>query len=223
MINLDDTGSFYRWAREVPAHPAGPVERGIKRAVDIALASALLVAAAPMLVAAMAAVRLTSRGPALFASPRIGYRCQRFAMLKLRTMVADAERAERRMAEERADRTFFKVEDDPRVTPVGRFLRRWSLDELPQLWNVIRGDMSLVGPRPLLLTDFAKYPKQAQMRRFSVRPGMTGLWQVSGRSRLADAERVRLDLEYVDSLNLRLDLAILLRTPTAVMGGDGAY
>lgn len=223
MLNLDDTGAFY-WALDLPAEsrPGGRMASAVKRAFDVLGGATLLVLTSPVLLGAMALVRLTSRGPAIFLQPRIGFGCRRFPMLKLRTMVHGAEGREEELAAERPDRTFLKIPRDPRITPVGRWLRRYSIDELPQLLNVLRGEMSLVGPRPLLLSDFEKYPKRAQMRRFSVKPGLTGLWQVRGRSDLDDAERIRLDLEYVDRWSLALDLDILSRTLPAVLSARGA-
>jgi len=223
MINLDDTGAFY-WTLDLPAEerPGGRVQVALKRGLDVAGAAVLLLLTSPVLLGAMALVRLTSRGPAIFVQPRIGFGCRQFPMLKLRTMVHGAEGREEELAAARPERTFLKIPRDPRITPVGRWLRRYSVDELPQLLNVLRGEMSLVGPRPLLLSDFEKYPKRAQMRRFSVRPGLTGLWQVGGRSDLADSERVRLDLEYVDRWSLSLDLEILSRTLPAVVSAKGA-
>ena len=143
-------------------------------------------------------------------------------MHKFRTMAPGADRQQDQLADEQAGRTFLKIVNDPRVTPVGRFLRRYSLDELPQILNVLRGDMSLVGPRPLLPCDFRKFPKHEQLRRFSVKPGLTGLWQVSGRSACTDQERMALDLRYVDEWSLRLDLAILARTGPVVLSARGA-
>ncbi|HEX2165579.1 MAG TPA: sugar transferase [Thermoanaerobaculia bacterium] len=220
-MNLDDTGSF-TWILEAPHVTELGLAARVKRAVDVVGAWLLLVATLPLLAGAALLVKLTSRGPAFFVQERIGHRCRRFPMLKLRTMVVGAERDEAALAAERPDRVFFKLEDDPRVTRVGRWLRRTSLDELPQLWNVLRGEMSLVGPRPLLVSDFRLYPKSAQLRRFSMKPGLTGLWQVSGRSRLPDERRIELDLEYVDRWSLGLDLRILLRTLPVVLRGDGA-
>jgi lipopolysaccharide/colanic/teichoic acid biosynthesis glycosyltransferase len=142
-------------------------------------------------------------------------------MLKFRSMAADAERLETVLAAE-SGATFLKLQADPRTTRLGRWLRRYSLDELPQLVNVLRGDMSLVGPRPLLLTDLERFPRRHQERRFAMPPGMTGLWQVSGRSDLPDAERIRLDLAYVEHWSLALDLWLLARTLPVVVAGDGA-
>lgn len=217
-LRLEQTGSV-PWP--IPDQDCGRWQCAINRSLDVVLASVLLLVAGPVLLAAMALIRLTSRGPALFHQPRVGYRCRTFAMLKLRTMIQGAAEHEEALAEE-VEGTFFKLEDDPRVTRVGRWLRRSSIDELPQLLNVLRGEMSLVGPRPLLLRDFQRYPKHAQMRRFSRRPGLTGLWQVSGRSETSDRERIRLDLEYVDHWSLWLDVKILLRTVPAVLSGRGA-
>jgi lipopolysaccharide/colanic/teichoic acid biosynthesis glycosyltransferase len=219
--HLDDTLSIYiDQLRLAPPRPAR-LQRLVKRLLDPVLAAVLLAVTSPMLLAAMAAVRLTSRGRALFVQPRIGHACEEFAMFKLRTMVQGAEAQEAALARSNGG-TFFKLADDRRVTRVGRFLRRSSLDELPQLLNVLRGDMSLVGPRPILRSDFRNFPRDEQMRRFSVKPGMTGLWQVSGRSLTSDEERLRLDLEYVDRWSLGLDLRILFETLGAVLSGRGA-
>ncbi len=210
----------------VPAAPTRAWSRksaalAAKRAFDLVGAALLLLLSLPLLLAIAAAVRCTSPGPALFAQTRVGYRCRPFRMLKFRSMVADAERLETVLARAN-DRAFLKLERDPRLTPLGRLLRQTSLDELPQLWNVLRGDMSLVGPRPLLLTDLERFPRRFQDRRFAMPPGLTGLWQVSGRSNLADAERIRLDLAYVETWSLGLDLRLLARTIPAVWAGDGA-
>jgi lipopolysaccharide/colanic/teichoic acid biosynthesis glycosyltransferase len=200
-----------------------PAAARIKRTVDVALVSVLLALTAPVLLLAMLLIKLTSPGPAIFRQPRIGYRCRTFDMFKLRTMVVGAEKLQDDLAEAATGRTFLKIKDDPRTTLIGRVLRRLSIDELPQLHNVLRGEMSLVGPRPLLPCDFEKFPRHEQMQRFAVRPGITGLWQVMGRSRCTDKERIRLDLEYVRRHSLWLDLEILLRTVPVALSGDGAY
>ncbi|HEX6201078.1 MAG TPA: sugar transferase [Thermoanaerobaculia bacterium] len=221
----NDTGAFYWPAAGAPVVSAPAARRpalAVKRLLDVVLAAGLLVVAAPLLLAAAAAIRLSSRGPAFFVQDRIGYGCRRFSMIKLRTMVAGAEREEARLAAAASGRIFFKIQDDPRVTAVGRVLRRFSLDELPQLVNVLRGDMSLVGPRPLLVSDLRRFPVYRQRRRFSMKPGLTGLWQVSGRSLLSDQERMRLDDEYVAGWSLAGDLAILMKTVPAVLSGRGA-
>lgn len=219
-LSLDDTAAFLWAVRRLEVAPA--VASPAKRALDVVLALVLLLLLAPVLGLAMLLVRLTSRGPALFVQPRIGYQGQRFAMYKLRTMRDGAERQEAELAECLDGRTFLKIEGDPRITRLGRVLRKWSVDELPQLVNVLQGDMSLVGPRPLLICDFRKFPRREQLRRFSVKPGLTGLWQVSGRSALPDEERMRLDLEYVDRWSFGLDLRILARTPPVVLSARGA-
>ena len=206
----------------VPRWAAPRLQHRLKLFLDEALASVLLVLTSPILLLAMAAVRLTSRGPAIYRQPRIGYRCEPFPMYKLRTMRLGAEREEARILEENPGLLFVKLQEDPRVTRVGRFLRRTSLDELPQLVNVLRGEMSLVGPRPILLNDFRRFPRGEQLRRFAVLPGLTGLWQVSGRSLTTEEERLRLDLEYVERWSLARDVKILLRTLPAVLGGRGA-
>ena len=195
--------------------------RVAKSVLDRIVASGLLVALLPVLLPAALGIRLTSKGPALFRQTRIGRDGREFTVVKFRTMYRDAER---RLAEltgrNESDGLLFKIHDDPRITPFGRFLRRTSLDELPQLLNVVRGDMSLVGPRPLPVkdTDFTGDVR----RRLLVRPGMTGLWQVNGRSRLSWEDSVRLDLYYVENWSISLDLAILLRTAAAVVRGTGA-
>lgn len=194
----------------------------LKRALDVAAALVLLVLLAPLLAAVAALVKLTSPGPALFVQRRVGLRCREFRMYKFRTMVDGAEQAQDGLAQAQVGRTFLKLAQDPRVTPLGRFLRRSSMDELPQLLNVLRGEMSLVGPRPVLPCDFDKFPKQDQLRRFSLTPGVTGLWQVSGRSACTDEERIALDLLYVDRWSLALDVAILARTMPVVLSGRGA-
>ena len=181
---------------------------------------ALVVALVPMLLIALA-VRLTSRGPALFRHTRVGKDGREFTMWKFRTMVVDAA-SKRPSHVNEADGLLFKLRNDPRVTPVGRVLRRLSLDELPQFWNVVRGDMSLVGPRPPLPEEAVAYGDDVR-RRLLVKPGLTGLWQVSGRSDLPWEDYVRLDLYYVENWSVSLDLVILLRTVLAVVRGHGAY
>jgi len=183
----------------------------------------LLAVFGPLLIAVALCVRCTSRGPVLFRQVRVGRDGRQFRIFKFRSMYVDAEArlAELRHLNEH-DGVLFKIRDDPRVTPVGRYLRRFSLDELPQLLNVLLGQMSLVGPRPPLPAEVAAYADDVR-RRLAVKPGMTGLWQVSGRSDLPWEEAVRLDLRYVENWSLTLDLVILLRTMTAVVRSSGAY
>ena len=193
-----------------------------KRAFDIAVSTVLLVLLAPVMALLAVAVRLTSPGPALFVQRRIGYRCAEFDMYKFRTMVPDAELEEARLVARQDGKTFLKIANDPRVTRIGRLLRKCSLDELPQLYNVLRGNMSLVGPRPLLRSDLERYPRADLMRRFAMKPGISGLWQVSGRSLLPDTARIRLDLQYVDGWSLGGDALILVKTVGVVLAGRGA-
>jgi lipopolysaccharide/colanic/teichoic acid biosynthesis glycosyltransferase len=173
-----------------------------------------------MAIAALA-VRATSPGPVLFRQVRCGLYGRRFAMLKFRTMHADAEQRKADLLElNEMDGPVFKLRDDPRVTPVGRVLRRWSLDELPQLWNVLWGDMSIVGPRPPVPEEVAQYAV-FERRRLSMRPGLTCLWQVMGRNSIGFADWVKLDLRYIDRWSLASDLRILLQTIPAVLRGTG--
>ncbi|HUH12252.1 MAG TPA: sugar transferase [Longimicrobiales bacterium] len=198
------------------------MEQALKRGTDLALASALMVPALPLMLVVAAAVKLSSRGSVIFRQRRVGQNGREFTMYKFRTMHADAPLHEERLAEENGDRVFLKIQGDIRVTRVGRLLRKFSLDELPQLLNVFNGDMSLVGPRPLLPSDMKRFPRGVWARRFTMRPGLTGLWQVSGRSLCSDGERIRLDLDYVDQWSPTLDLQILIRTPAVVLLAKGA-
>jgi exopolysaccharide biosynthesis polyprenyl glycosylphosphotransferase len=199
-------------------------KRVVKEAVDRLGAGLALLASAPVLLAIALAVRLDSSGPVLFRQVRIGRGGREFSMLKFRTMAADAEEQRAALLDrnENADGLLFKIADDPRITRVGRLLRRFSLDELPQLFNVLGGQMSLVGPRPPLPAEVALYDDSVR-RRLLVKPGLTGLWQVSGRSDLTWDESVRLDLRYVENWSLLLDLMILWKTVFAVIRARGAY
>jgi exopolysaccharide biosynthesis polyprenyl glycosylphosphotransferase len=194
-----------------------------KRALDIVLSSLLLLACAPLFLTVAALVKLTSAGPALFAQYRVGYNKRRFKMWKFRTMAQDAEQ---RLTEvghlNEVSGPVFKIRNDPRVTRVGRILRKTSVDELPQLFNVLRGDMSLVGPRPLPVRDYEGFNVDWQRRRFSVRPGITCLWQINGRSSMPFQQWMELDLQYIDKWSFWLDLQILVRTIPAVLRGLGA-
>lgn len=194
-----------------------------KTVVDRLLGSVLLLAALGPLVLMSIAIAVTSPGPVFFRQQRAGVDGRPFTMWKMRTMVVDAEKRLTELFENNdTDGLMFKMRRDPRITPVGRILRRFSLDELPQLWNVVRGDMSLVGPRPPLMSEVERY-HDAVNRRLRVRPGVTGLWQVSGRADLAWDESVNIDLRYVDNWSLALDLQILWKTFRAVVRGSGAY
>lgn len=203
--------------------PAQAVPSRSKRAMDVALVLMGLVAIWPVLLAIALAVRLSGPGPVFFVQTRIGRNGQPFGMIKFRSMQVDAEaRRAALLATSTRGGLCFKSRNDPRVTPVGRILRRFSLDELPQLFNVLRGEMSLVGPRPALPEEVAAYPAQA-MERLAVLPGITGAWQVSGRAELSFDEMVALDIAYVRDGRLTTDLAILARTARAVLTGHGAY
>jgi len=204
--------------------PAISWELVTKRLLDFTGAAALLVLTLPIMLVIAALIRWTSSGPAIFSQNRSGLHGRPFRMYKFRTMVTNAEQA-RAELEDRNEMQgpVFKVKDDPRVTSLGRALRQSSLDELPQLWNVFRGEMSLVGPRPLPLYETANFGDVTQRRRMSVRPGLTCLWQVRGRNTITDfKDWVRLDLEYIDRWSLWLDLQILVRTVPVVLFGWGA-
>ncbi|WP_433021587.1 sugar transferase [Kribbella sp. CA-294648] len=206
---------------ERPSVSGGP--HVLKAIFDRAGAVALVVLFLPILVGVAIAVKLTSPGPVLFRQRRVGRAGAEFWMLKFRSMTVDAEERRNELhALNESNGVLFKIRDDPRVTPLGRFIRRFSLDELPQLVNVLRGEMSLVGPRPPLPEEVAVYAAD-DSRRMLVKPGLTGLWQVSGRSDLSWEESVRLDLRYVDNWSMTLDLLILWKTLRAVVGRRGAY
>jgi exopolysaccharide biosynthesis polyprenyl glycosylphosphotransferase len=196
----------------------------VKRGLDILGSALLLTLLAPVFVVTAAVVAYSSPGPVFFVQERLGLRRRRFAMLKFRTMREGADREIDALEEQnQVDGAVFKIGDDPRLTRPGRWLRRFSIDELPQLWNVFRGDMSLVGPRPLPVRDYLRFEELAHLRRFSVRPGLTGLWQISGRSTLSFERWMELDLRYIDNWSLALDAEILAKTPRAVVSGRGAY
>lgn len=197
--------------------------RWVKRCFDIAVTSALLVVALPVLLLTAIAIKIEDGGPILFRQRRVGLNGVEFDCLKLRSMCVDAEAKLAALeAENQGAGVLFKLRHDPRITRVGRVIRRLSIDELPQLWNTLRGDMSLVGPRPALPREVAQYDTDTT-RRLCVRPGLTGLWQVSGRSNLSWEDTVRLDLFYVDNWSMTQDLMILAKTAKAVLGSDGAY
>jgi exopolysaccharide biosynthesis polyprenyl glycosylphosphotransferase len=195
----------------------------IKSFFDKIIATAALIAFSPILALIALAIVLDDGGPALFTQNRVGKDGQPFTVLKFRTMVPDAElRKEALLALNESDGVLFKMRQDPRITTIGSFLRRTSLDELPQLLNVMLGEMSLVGPRPALPAEAALYSDEL-CRRLDVKPGMTGLWQINGRSDLSYEDAVRLDLRYVENWTLALDLQILWKTCAAVANGRGAY
>ena len=213
-----------------------PLPQLLKRAIDILGSASLLLLLAPVYGLIAMAIKLTSKGPVVFKQARLGQFGSRFKCLKFRTMYVNndpeihrdyiakfiAGKAEGD-AKAEGKTAVFKITKDPRVTPVGKFLRKTSLDELPQFWNVLRGEMSLVGPRPPVPYEFKIYDVWHRRRVIEVKPGVTGLWQVSGRSRTSFDDMVRLDLRYTQSWSLWLDLKILMATPRAVLTGEGAY
>jgi lipopolysaccharide/colanic/teichoic acid biosynthesis glycosyltransferase len=204
-----------------------PVFEGVdyllKRSFDLLVAGLLVVLLSPGLLICWLLVRTTSRGPSIYRSWRPGIGGQPFACLKFRTMYRDADQRQHELeAHNEKTGALFKMRADPRVTPVGRVLRRWSLDELPQLFNVLRGEMSLVGPRPLPERDFQRL-EDWHKKRYLVLPGITGLWQVSGRSELDFDDLVRLDFLYLERWSVFLDLSILVKTVPAVLARRGAF
>lgn len=208
---------------DVRERPARWLERGAKRLIDIVISCVGLLVSLPLIVVLMVLIRLESPGRSVLRQERVGAGGRAFRCFKLRTMRLDADelRAELQHMNETGG-PLFKIKDDPRRTRIGRRIRRWSLDELPQLVNVVKGEMSIVGPRPPLPIEVAQY-ETWQMRRLEVRPGLTGIWQVSGRSELPFDEMVVMDIYYVDNWSLALDTRILLRTVFAVLGRHGAY
>lgn len=228
---LTDISSERLTARPVAGLPLVHVERPrameasrwVKRAFDIVGSSLLLLVSAPVIAAVAIAIKLEDRGPVFFKQTRVGRRGEEFECLKVRSMVVDAEARKAELeAQNEGSGVLFKIAKDPRITNVGHFIRRYSIDEVPQFWNVLRGDMSLVGPRPALPREVAQYDIDT-IRRLDVRPGLTGLWQVSGRSNLSWDDTVRLDVYYVDNWSVMQDLTILMRTAGAVLGSRGAY
>lgn len=212
------------------------VARVLKRSIDVVGSVSALIMLSPLLAAIAAAIKLTSRGPVLFRQERIGQYGRRFTFLKFRSMHCDSDpKVHEDYVKEfisggngggqaaECSAAQFKLTADPRITPVGKLLRRASLDELPQFVNVLAGDMSLVGPRPPILYEFRRYDLWHKRRLLAVKPGITGLWQVEGRSRVPFNEMVRMDLKYASSWSLWMDFKILLRTPAAVFSGEGAY
>ena len=199
-------------------------QRACKRAVDILGSTTGLILLSPLLFTAAVAVKISSPGPVFYASERVGRGGRPFRMMKFRSMVhgAHGARGHHGHLNIHDSGPVFKIRDDPRVTGVGRLLRRWSIDELPQLWNVLRGDMSVVGPRPPLPEEFLHYGPREQ-RRLEVKPGVTCIWQVSGRSDVDFETWVDMDIAYIETWSLRLDARLLARTVAAVLSGRGAY
>jgi exopolysaccharide biosynthesis polyprenyl glycosylphosphotransferase len=199
-----------------------PVQRGLKRAFDIAASGFALLTLSPLLLTVAVLVKLTSRGPILFKQERVGLHGRRFFMLKFRSMVVNAEELKAKLvAQNEMNGPVFKMKRDPRVTAVGRFIRKYSIDELPQLINVLRGEMTIVGPRPPIPSEVANY-EAWQRRRLSVRPGLTCVWQVSGRNQISFEEWMYLDMQYIDHWSLKEDFALILKTVPVVLTGRGA-
>src|SRR5436190_8804264 len=202
--------------------PAEDASMMTKRSMDIVFSSLCLLSFSWLYGLIAAAIKLTSRGAGLFRQERVGMNGRRFTFYKFRSMVIDVDRRKEELQHlNEMDGPVFKIKNDPRVTSIGRFLRKFSLDELPQLWNVLKGDMSLVGPRPPVPSEVEKYEFWAR-RRLSIRPGLTCLWQISGRNSINFQQWMELDLQYIDNWTLRLDFKILLKTVPAVLGGRGA-
>lgn len=202
--------------------PHDEVRLLLKRLIDVALASISLLAVSPLMAAIALLVRLTSPGPVLFRQERCGLNGRRFVLYKFRSMVADAESQKAGLADRNERELVFKIRNDPRLTPIGRWLRKFSLDEWPQLWNVLRGDMSLVGPRPAVPEEVDQY-KRRQRRRLRMRPGLTCLWVVEGRDAVDFERWMALDMQYIDTWSLALDWKIMLRTIPQVVSGKGAH
>lgn len=196
----------------------------IKRALDLCLSLILIIFTSPLVLFATLGIKLTSPGRIFFIQERLGLNKRKFRLYKFRTMVPDAEKLITQLEHlNEVDGPAFKIKNDPRMTPLGRFLRKTSLDELPQLFNVLKGDMSLVGPRPLPLRDYNGFSEDWQRRRFSIRPGITCLWQVSGRSNLSFKKWMELDMEYIDNWSPILDIKILFKTIPAILKGTGSF
>ncbi len=204
------------WIREIPALPS------IKRIFDIIVSGIILLLLSPILLAVILWIRLDSEGAIFFSQKRVGKEGKLFTMWKFRSMYIDAEERKAALMKKTKGVSRFKMKKDPRVTRVGRFIRKFSIDELPQIWNVFIGDMSLVGPRPPLPDEVAKYTLD-HFKRLSVKPGITCIWQVSGRSDIPFKEQVKMDLEYIDNQSLLNDIVLLFKTIPAVLSARGAY
>jgi exopolysaccharide biosynthesis polyprenyl glycosylphosphotransferase len=221
--SLDQIGGLPLLSIGVPVLASSSV--AAKRVLDVVGSFSLLLLFSPLMIATAIAVKLESRGPVFFMQPRAGRGNSSFKLIKFRSMYVDAEQRKEDLdaLNEAGDGVMFKIREDPRVTRVGRFIRRFSIDELPQLFNVLKGEMSLVGPRPLIFPETAALEKHWHLRRLELRPGITGPWQVYGRSQSPFQEMVRFDYQYVAGWSLARDIELLLATLPAVMSGRGAY
>jgi exopolysaccharide biosynthesis polyprenyl glycosylphosphotransferase len=218
-VEIDDIEGITALGLSPPSLPRS--SRAVKRLIDVLIAGVSLILFAPLLLVLAIAIKLDSRGPVLFSQERVGKGGTRFRVLKLRTMVADAEEQRAALLAESGDPNWLLLDKDPRITRVGRWLRRLSLDELPQLWNVVRGEMSMVGPRPLIPAEDELVDPWAR-GRLDLTPGITGYWQVLGRTRIPFDEMVKLDYLYVTNWSLWEDLKLMMKTLPAVVGGRGA-
>jgi exopolysaccharide biosynthesis polyprenyl glycosylphosphotransferase len=206
----------------IPTMQLPSTQAQVKRSIDVVGACALLVLSSPLWIIAALLIKATSHGPVIFKQTRMGLGGKLFTLYKFRSMVLDAEKVIHLLNEKNeASGPVFKIKNDPRLTRVGKFLRKWSIDELPQLINVLKGEMSLVGPRPPLPNEVAQY-KPAYLERLAMQPGLTCIWQVSGRSHIPFEQWMELDREYIENWSLGLDLKILAQTLPAVLMGDGA-
>jgi len=228
LFDLPNTKSRMEYLEDTPLFSLymGPEENWafvVKRVVDFILSAVFLVLLIPLFVLVGALIGLTSQGPVFFVQDKVGHNKRRFRMYKFRTMKKEAEILQEELEGlNEVEGPVFKINNDPRITKIGKILRKTSIDELPQLVNVLKGDMSLVGPRPLPLRDYKRFQKNWQKRRVSVKPGITGLWQVCGRNDLSFDQWIELDMEYIDHWSLFLDFKILMKTIPAVLSGKGA-
>ena len=221
--SLDDDETVALGIDAVKSVERALLARTVKRAIDILLALAMLLALSPVMLWASIWIKFADKGPVFFKHKRVGRGGRNFYFYKFRTMVVDAEKLKANLVPlNEANGPIFKLKEDPRVTRAGKLLRKFSIDELPQLFNVLKGDMSLVGPRPQLPEEVAHY-KKWQTRRLAVVPGITSLWAIGGRSRLSFEEWMRLDMRYIEEWSLLLDLKIIFATAISVFKGDGAY
>jgi exopolysaccharide biosynthesis polyprenyl glycosylphosphotransferase len=223
QIDVNDFGGIPMLTPRDRSAGIGTFNRAFKRAVDVVVGTLLLIVASPIMAVAALAIRLESPGAPIFSQPRAGLNGKPFKVYKLRSMYKDADRDKHKLIDlNEAEGPMFKIKDDPRLTRVGRVLRKLSIDELPQFWNVLKGDMSIVGPRPALMNEVAEYDDWHR-ERLRVKPGITGLWQISGRSELTFDEMVLLDVYYIENWSPSLDFKIMLRTVPHVLSGRGAY
>jgi len=194
----------------------------MKRCFDICVSIIVLILVSPFILIVILAIRLESSGPVLFSQARVGKDKRVFNMWKFRSMYVDAEKNKAKLANDMSGGVLFKMKKDPRITYMGKFIRKSSIDEIPQFWNVLKGDMSLVGPRPALPVEVAQY-NDYQAKRLAIKPGITCIWQVSGRSEISFQQQVEMDLEYISNQSFCLDILLLLKTIPAVITGRGAY